>query len=91
MVSSTGTGTGIKFTNRVYFRYRFGTGFYRVLPFNTGVVPVPTGTEPYRTSYIRYRYPLLGISIAVFLVPTAFGDFDSGIFGTGWYRAHQIL
>ncbi|MFS7974026.1 hypothetical protein Hanom_Chr09g00863651 [Helianthus anomalus] len=28
-----------------------------------------TGTEPYRTGYIRYRYPLLGI-------------FDTGIFST---------
>ncbi|MFS7969358.1 hypothetical protein Hanom_Chr09g00808251 [Helianthus anomalus] len=56
------SGTGIKFINQVYFRYRF-------LPLNTSDVPVPTGTEPYRTRYIRYRYPLLGISIAVFLVP----------------------
>ncbi|MFS7925613.1 hypothetical protein Hanom_Chr04g00287111 [Helianthus anomalus] len=36
----------------------FGTGIYQFLPSNTG-----TGTEPYRTGYIRYRYryQLLGI------------------------------
>ncbi|MFS7927663.1 hypothetical protein Hanom_Chr04g00311761 [Helianthus anomalus] len=36
-------------SNRVYFRYRFGSGIHRFLPSNTGVVPVPTGTETYRT------------------------------------------
>ncbi|MFS7920433.1 hypothetical protein Hanom_Chr03g00224831 [Helianthus anomalus] len=54
--------------------YRFSTGIYRFLPSNTDTVPVPVGTELYRTRYIRYRYryryPLLGI------------------FGTVWYRAH---
>ncbi|MFS8022572.1 hypothetical protein Hanom_Chr16g01441111 [Helianthus anomalus] len=49
----------------MYFRYRFCTGIHRFLPSNTGVVPVPTSTEPYHTRYIRYRYPLLGISITV--------------------------
>ncbi|KAJ0617821.1 hypothetical protein HanHA89_Chr02g0046151 [Helianthus annuus] len=65
----SGTGTGIKLPNRVYFRCRFGTGIHRFLPSNTGAVPVPTSTEPYCTRYIRYRYPLLGISITVFSVP----------------------
>ncbi|MFS7981265.1 hypothetical protein Hanom_Chr10g00948921 [Helianthus anomalus] len=41
----------------------------RFLPSNTGAVPVPTGTEPYHTRYIRYRYPLLGILVTVFSVP----------------------
>ncbi|MFS7981266.1 hypothetical protein Hanom_Chr10g00948931 [Helianthus anomalus] len=53
----------------MYFRYRFYTGIHRFLPSNTGDVPVPTGTEPYHTRYIRYGYPLLGISIMVFSVP----------------------
>ncbi|MFS7899925.1 hypothetical protein Hanom_Chr00s086162g01796731 [Helianthus anomalus] len=35
--------------NRMYFRYHFGSAIHRILPSNTGVVPVPTGTEPYRT------------------------------------------
>ncbi|MFS8003488.1 hypothetical protein Hanom_Chr13g01214571 [Helianthus anomalus] len=51
--------------NRLYFRYRFGTGIHRFLPSNTSVVPVSTGTEPYHTRYIQYRYPLLGISVTV--------------------------
>ncbi|KAJ0617822.1 hypothetical protein HanHA89_Chr02g0046161 [Helianthus annuus] len=56
-------------SNQVYFRCRFGTGIHRFLPSNTVVIPVLTGTEPYRTRYIRYRYPLLGISVTVFSVP----------------------
>ncbi|MFS7932951.1 hypothetical protein Hanom_Chr04g00374011 [Helianthus anomalus] len=64
-------GTGLKFTKSVYFRYRFFTGIHRFLPSNTGTVPVPTGTEPYHTRYIRYRYPLLRISVTVFLVPSS--------------------
>ncbi|MFS8027111.1 hypothetical protein Hanom_Chr16g01494781 [Helianthus anomalus] len=78
----------INLLNRVYFRYRFGTSIHRVLTSNTSVVPVPTGTVPYRTRYIRYRYPLLVISVTkVYSVPVpTFGDF-----GNCWYRAHQIL
>ncbi|MFS7963462.1 hypothetical protein Hanom_Chr08g00738341 [Helianthus anomalus] len=65
------SGTGIKFTNQVYFRYRFGTGFYPLIPVSCQYRPVPCQYRPVlnRTRYIRYRYPLLGISIAVFLVP----------------------
>ncbi|MFS8003399.1 hypothetical protein Hanom_Chr13g01213551 [Helianthus anomalus] len=82
----SGTGISIMFTKPVIFfipyRYRLLTFsisvWHRFLPSNTGTVPVPTGTEPYRASYIRYQYPLLGI-------------FCNGIFCTGWYRAHQIL
>ncbi|MFS8007064.1 hypothetical protein Hanom_Chr14g01256571 [Helianthus anomalus] len=67
----------------------FGTGIYRFLPSNTG-------TEPYRTGYIRYRYwyPLLGIfgtgtfGSGTVLVPSS--SLDSvptfNIFGTGIYR-----
>ncbi|MFS8029056.1 hypothetical protein Hanom_Chr16g01517831 [Helianthus anomalus] len=62
-------GTGLKFTKPVYFRYRFCTSIHRFLPSNTGAVPVTTGTEPYHTRYIRYRYPLLEISVTVFSVP----------------------
>ncbi|MFS7934068.1 hypothetical protein Hanom_Chr05g00387161 [Helianthus anomalus] len=50
---------------------RYGTGIYWFLPSNTGTVPVRnryryptgTGTEPYHTGYLRYRYryPLLRI------------------------------
>ncbi|KAJ0599014.1 hypothetical protein HanIR_Chr03g0100051 [Helianthus annuus] len=65
----SGIGTGLKFTKPVYFRYRFCTGIHRFLPSNTCAVPVPTGTEPYHTRYIRCRYPLLGISVTVFSVP----------------------
>ncbi|KAJ0480606.1 hypothetical protein HanIR_Chr13g0633631 [Helianthus annuus] len=65
----SGIGTVLKFTKPVYFRYRFCTGIQRFLPSNTGAVPVPTGTEPYHTRYIRYRYPLLGILVTVFSVP----------------------
>lgn len=61
----SGIGTGLKFTKPVYFRYRFCTGIHRFLPSNTGAVPVPTGTEPYHTRYIRYLYPLSGISVPV--------------------------
>ncbi|MFS7931749.1 hypothetical protein Hanom_Chr04g00359641 [Helianthus anomalus] len=53
----------------VYFRYQFNTVIHQFLPSNTGVVPVPTSTEPYRTRYIRYQYTLLGISVTVFSVP----------------------
>ncbi|MFS7963517.1 hypothetical protein Hanom_Chr08g00738971 [Helianthus anomalus] len=63
------SGTGTRFTKPVYFRYQFGTGIHWFLPSNGGIVPVPTGTEPYPTRYIRYRYPLLGISVTVFSVP----------------------
>ncbi|MFS7928415.1 hypothetical protein Hanom_Chr04g00320481 [Helianthus anomalus] len=59
----SGIGIGIKFTKSVYFRYRFCTVIHRFLPSNTGALSVPTGTEPYHTRYIRYRYPLLGISV----------------------------
>ncbi|MFS7994791.1 hypothetical protein Hanom_Chr12g01110241 [Helianthus anomalus] len=62
-------GIGLKFIKLVYFRYQFCTDIHRFLPSNTGTVPVPTGTEPYHTRYIRYRYPLLGISVTVFSVP----------------------
>ncbi|MFS8012047.1 hypothetical protein Hanom_Chr14g01316111 [Helianthus anomalus] len=62
-------GTGLKFTKPVYFRYRLCTCIHRFLPSNTGAVPVPTGTEPYYTRYIRYRYPLLRISVTVFSIP----------------------
>ncbi|KAJ0770547.1 hypothetical protein HanPI659440_Chr07g0258881 [Helianthus annuus] len=55
--------------NRVCFPYRFGTGIHRFLPSNTGAVSVPTSIEPYRTMYILYWYPLLGISVTVFSVP----------------------
>ncbi|MFS7933756.1 hypothetical protein Hanom_Chr04g00383561 [Helianthus anomalus] len=70
--------------NRVPFRYRlltfsvpvrYGTGIYRFLPSNTG-------TEPYRTGYIRYRYPLLRIfgtstfGFGTVLIPTTYGDID---------------
>ncbi|KAF5765156.1 hypothetical protein HanXRQr2_Chr15g0700441 [Helianthus annuus] len=65
----SGIGTRRKFAKPVYFRYRFCTGIHRFLPSNTGVVPVPTSTEPYHTRYIRYRYPFLGISVTVFSVP----------------------
>ena len=65
----SGIDIGLKFTKPVYFRYRFCKGIHRFLPLNTGVVPVSTGTEPYHTRYIRYRYPLLGISVTVFSVP----------------------
>ncbi|MFS8005641.1 hypothetical protein Hanom_Chr13g01239711 [Helianthus anomalus] len=65
----SGIVTGLKFTKLVYFRYRFCTGIHRFLPSNTGVVPVPSGTEPYHTRYIRYWYPLMGISVTVFSVP----------------------
>ncbi|MFS7924775.1 hypothetical protein Hanom_Chr03g00276651 [Helianthus anomalus] len=61
-------------SNRVYFRYQFGTGIHRILPLNTGVVPVSASTEPYHNRHIRYLYPLLGISVTVFsiLVGTEF-------------------
>ncbi|MFS8026461.1 hypothetical protein Hanom_Chr16g01486991 [Helianthus anomalus] len=49
-------------TDFKHFRYRFGTGIYRFLPSNTG-------TEPYRTGYIRYRYPLWGFSVPVLSIP----------------------
>ncbi|KAJ0929107.1 hypothetical protein HanRHA438_Chr04g0201291 [Helianthus annuus] len=62
-------GTGLKFIKSVYFRYQFCTDIHRFLPSNTGAIPVPIGTEPYHTRYIRYRYPLLGISVTVFSVP----------------------
>ncbi|KAJ0488755.1 hypothetical protein HanHA300_Chr12g0436371 [Helianthus annuus] len=65
----SGIGIGLKFIKPVYFRYRFCTGIHRFLLSNTGAVPVPTGTEPYHTRYIRYRYSLLGISVTVFSVP----------------------
>ncbi|MFS8005731.1 hypothetical protein Hanom_Chr13g01240791 [Helianthus anomalus] len=65
----SGIDTGLKFIKPVYFRYLFCTGIHRVLPSNTGVVPVLTSTEPYHARYIRYRYPLLGISVTVFSVP----------------------
>ncbi|KAJ0693603.1 hypothetical protein HanPI659440_Chr15g0599031 [Helianthus annuus] len=65
----SGIGTGLKFTKPVYFWYRFHTGIQRFLPSNTGAVPIPTCTEPCHTRYIRYRYPLLGISVPVFSVP----------------------
>ncbi|MFS7910645.1 hypothetical protein Hanom_Chr02g00108681 [Helianthus anomalus] len=65
----SGIGTGLKFIKPMYFRYRFCTVIHRFLPSNNGAVPVPTGTEPYHTRYIRYRYPLLGISVTVFSVP----------------------
>ncbi|MFS7950286.1 hypothetical protein Hanom_Chr07g00581501 [Helianthus anomalus] len=64
-----GIGIGLKFIKLVYFRYRFCTGIHRILPSNTGVAPVPTGTEPYHIRYIRYRYPLLVILVTVFSVP----------------------
>ncbi|MFS7960902.1 hypothetical protein Hanom_Chr08g00708481 [Helianthus anomalus] len=64
----SGIGTGLKFTKSEYFRYRFCTGIHRFLPSNTGAVPVPTGTESYHTRYIRYRYPLLEISVTVYSV-----------------------
>ncbi|MFS8014634.1 hypothetical protein Hanom_Chr15g01346821 [Helianthus anomalus] len=67
MVSVTGTST--RFTKPMYFWYQLGTGIHRFLPSNTGVEPVPTGTEPYRIRYIRYWYLLLGFSITVFSVP----------------------
>ncbi|MFS7984311.1 hypothetical protein Hanom_Chr11g00984991 [Helianthus anomalus] len=72
-----GVDTGTRFTKPMYFRYQLGTGIHWFLPSKTGVVPVPTGTEPYCIRYIRYRYLLLGISL-------------NGIFGIGWYRAHHI-
>ncbi|MFS7936221.1 hypothetical protein Hanom_Chr05g00412991 [Helianthus anomalus] len=65
----SGIDTGLKFIKPMYFRYRFGIGIHRFLPSNTGVVPVPTDTEPYHVRYIRYQYPLLGISVTVFSVP----------------------
>ncbi|MFS7904316.1 hypothetical protein Hanom_Chr01g00034651 [Helianthus anomalus] len=65
----SGIGTGLKFIKRVYFRYRFCTGIHRFLPSNTGAVPVLSGTEPYHTRYIRYRYPHMGISIPVGIEP----------------------
>ncbi|KAJ0786384.1 hypothetical protein HanOQP8_Chr02g0054841 [Helianthus annuus] len=65
----SGIGIGLKFKNPVYFRYQFCTGNHRFLPSNTGAVPVPISTKPYHTRYIRYRYPLLGISVTVFSVP----------------------
>ncbi|KAJ0520475.1 hypothetical protein HanIR_Chr10g0459841 [Helianthus annuus] len=64
-----GIGTGLKFNKLVYFWYRFRTGIHRFLPSNTGVVPIPTCTEPCHTRYIRYRCPLLWISVPVFAVP----------------------
>ncbi|MFS7952655.1 hypothetical protein Hanom_Chr07g00609401 [Helianthus anomalus] len=64
----SGIDTGLKFIKPVYFRYRFCTCIHRFLPSNTGAVPVPTGTEPYHARYIRYRYPLLRISVTVFSV-----------------------
>ncbi|KAJ0555920.1 hypothetical protein HanRHA438_Chr07g0295951 [Helianthus annuus] len=67
MVSAV--GNGFKFTKPVYFRYWFCTGIHRFLPSNTGAVPVLSGTEPYHTRYIRYRYPLMGISVTVFSIP----------------------
>ncbi|MFS7911525.1 hypothetical protein Hanom_Chr02g00119171 [Helianthus anomalus] len=62
-------GIGLIFTKLVYFRYRFCTGIHRFLPSNIDAVPIPTGTEPYHSRYIRYRDPLLGISVTVFSVP----------------------
>ncbi|KAJ0733968.1 hypothetical protein HanPI659440_Chr11g0414411 [Helianthus annuus] len=53
----------------MYFLYRFCTGIHGFLLSNTGVIPVLTGTEQYHSRYIRYRYPLLGISVTVFSVP----------------------
>ncbi|MFS8019475.1 hypothetical protein Hanom_Chr15g01404211 [Helianthus anomalus] len=53
--------------NGVYFWYRFGTGIHRLypqIPLSYQYRPVPNHTR-----YIRYRYPLLGISITLFSVP----------------------
>ncbi|MFS7940901.1 hypothetical protein Hanom_Chr05g00469771 [Helianthus anomalus] len=50
--------------NRVYFRYRYSSVFTLKCWCHTS-----TGIEPYRTRYIRYRYPLLGIWVTVFSVP----------------------
>ncbi|MFS7949804.1 hypothetical protein Hanom_Chr06g00575821 [Helianthus anomalus] len=49
----SGIGTGFKFIKPVYFQYRLCTCIHRFLPSNAGVVPVPSGTEPYYTRYIR--------------------------------------
>ncbi|MFS7901373.1 hypothetical protein Hanom_Chr00s201380g01838011 [Helianthus anomalus] len=64
-----GIGTGLKFIKPVYFLYQFRTGIHWFLPSNTGSVPIATCTEPCHTRYIRYRYPLLVISVPVFSVP----------------------
>ncbi|MFS8015716.1 hypothetical protein Hanom_Chr15g01359911 [Helianthus anomalus] len=44
-------------------------GFYLQISVSYQYRPVPTGTEPYRTRYIRYWYPLLEISVMVFSIP----------------------
>ncbi|MFS7916396.1 hypothetical protein Hanom_Chr02g00176641 [Helianthus anomalus] len=74
----SGTGPSTKFIKPGIFfvpnRYRLLTFsifvWHWFLPSNTGTIPVPTGTEPYRARYIWYRYSLLGI-------------FGNGIFCTG--------
>ncbi|MFS8001950.1 hypothetical protein Hanom_Chr13g01196341 [Helianthus anomalus] len=52
----SGTGISIRFIKPGVFSVPV---WHRFLSTNTGSIPVPTGTEPYRTRYIRYRYPLL--------------------------------
>ncbi|KAJ0842751.1 hypothetical protein HanRHA438_Chr15g0683981 [Helianthus annuus] len=63
-----GTCIGIEFTKPGIFlvpvRHRYSSVFTLKCRCRTS-----TGTDLYRTRYIRYRYPLLGISVTVFSVP----------------------
>ncbi|MFS7992783.1 hypothetical protein Hanom_Chr12g01086391 [Helianthus anomalus] len=60
----SGVSTGNKFT-KPEVRHRHLSVFTLKYRCRTSTDHI----EPYRTMYIRYRYPLLGISVTVFSVP----------------------
>ncbi|MFS7992517.1 hypothetical protein Hanom_Chr12g01083121 [Helianthus anomalus] len=61
-----GIGIDIKFTKPGVFMVPVRHWYLLVFTLN---YMCRTSTELYRTRYIRYRYPLLGISVTVFSVP----------------------